>query len=90
MNWQQAVEAMKRGARVQRKSAQFSTLISDPDDGTPVYECGEEACRLAAAVGWNGDFVQVFQGAESKVLFEPEDRHINATDWVVLEGADHG
>lgn len=84
MNWTEAVEAMRAGAWVQRKAEQYSRLISDPDDDdTPVYECGEEPCRLATAVTADGQFVQVFQGVESKVLFEPEERHTSATDWLV-------
>lgn len=86
MNWIEAVEAMKRGAHVQQKSEQHRTLISGPDDGTPVYECGEEPMRLVTAYTEEGQFVRVFQGAESKVLFEPDDRHTAATDWVELPG----
>lgn len=82
MNWTEAIEAMKRGARVQRKSEQHRTLISDPDDDMPVYECGEEEMHLATAYTVDGQFVRVFQGSGSKVLFEPEDRHTQATDWV--------
>lgn len=79
MNWTEAVEAMKRGAWVQRKSEQYSILIEEGD--TPVYEGGEEAIRLVTAYSEDGSFVRVFQGASSKVLFEPEDRHTTATDW---------
>lgn len=95
MNWAEAIETMKRGATVQRKSQQYSALADSGEDddpewsfaGVPVYEGGEEGMRLAVAYTEDGTFVKVFQGASSKVLFEPEDRHTEATDWVeVKEG----
>lgn len=86
MNWTEAVEAMKRGAWVQRRSQQATRLIAAGDDGSPqVYEGGEEATRLVTAYSEDGQFVRVFQGAWSKVLFEPEDRHTSAVDWVVVD-----
>jgi hypothetical protein len=93
MNWTEAVEAMKRGATVQRKSQQYSVLVDSGEDdesgglfaGIPLYECGEEGIRLAMAYTEDGRFVRVFQGESSKVLFEPEDRHTDATDWVEVK-----
>lgn len=87
MNWTEAVGAMKRGAWVQRKSEQFRILVdAGEDDNLPTYEGGEEAMRLVTAYSEDDTFVRVFQGASSKVLFEPEDRHITAIDWVEVKG----
>lgn len=86
MNWQQALEAMKAGHQVNRRSEMYSrpSPAFAGKDGPPVFECGEEPMRLATAFSADGTFVQVFQGAESRCLFEPSDVHMAATDWEVL------
>ncbi len=83
MNWAEAVQAMRAGAWVQRRSDQAMQLISPPGEWPEVYSTGEEPCRLATALTVDGQFVQIFQGVESRVLFEPEERHTSATDWIV-------
>lgn len=87
MNWTEAIEAMRRGCHVQRKSEQYRRLIrpGDPETGDlPIYECGVEACRLVAAWTDKDEPVMVFQGCGSKVMFCPDDEHEAATDWVVV------
>jgi hypothetical protein len=82
MNWIEAVDAMKRGHHVHRKSQQQRKLIGH-SDGVPIYECGTETTRLAAAWTDDGRPVLVFQGAGSKALFAPETDDTEATDWEI-------
>ncbi len=80
MNWLEAIEVMRSGANVQRRSEQTRKQISPG-----VWECGEEPCMLAHA--WTVDErpVLVFRGADSGVLFVPDSDDREATDWVVVE-----
>lgn len=82
MNWAEAVQAMKRGHHVHRASKQQRKLIGH-SDGVPIYECGTEAMRLAAAWTSDGIPVLVFQGAGSKVMFVPEQDDMAANDWEI-------
>lgn len=82
MNWTEAVEAMKAGHHVHRASEQKRELIGD-NGGIPIYDCGTEAMRLAAAWTDQGTPVLVFQGAGSKALFIPEADDMAATDWTI-------
>lgn len=90
MNWTEAKEAMKKGHIVRRKSEMTLTASKMPDDydGIPVFETGEEGCRLAAAWTVDDKPVSVFQGFSSKSLFIPEDHHTSATDWVIVDQKD--
>jgi hypothetical protein len=84
MNWQEAVECMRAGASVRRKSEMWRKVIEQGDDLSPgIVETGQEGCILAHA--WTDDErpVLVFRGTESKQLFVPEDEHRSATDWVI-------
>lgn len=80
MNWQEAVEQMRKGKHVVRAS-EVSRELTRYVDGVPVYECGSEAMRLANACTDSGQFVQVFQGAQSGVFFIPDADDMAATDW---------
>lgn len=83
--WAQAITVMKNGGVVRRASEIFCRpIVIQGDDGEPInaVESGVEAIRLITAVTVDGVFVQVFQGAESKQLFEPDEIDIGATDWV--------
>lgn len=82
MTWDEAVAAMRAGKSVQRRSLVQRKLIGH-SDGVPIYECGTEACRLAAA--WSDDEcpVRVFQGAGSKAMFVPDEDDRRATDWEI-------
>lgn len=95
MNWPQAVEAMKAGHAVRRASESVRRLI-DPGtpelqgehwrDGlehAPVWESGQEGCRLMHAWTVEEKPALVFMGSSSKCLFVPEDEHRNATDWEI-------
>lgn len=82
MNWSEAVEAMKKGHHVHRKSEQKRELIGN-SDGIPIYECGMEASRLVAAWTVDGQSVLVFQGAGSKCMWIPDEEHMSATDWEI-------
>ena len=82
MNWSQAIAAMKRGAHVHRASEQKRERIGD-SGGIPVYDCGTEDMRLAAAWSVEGAPVMVFQGVGSKALFVPEAEDMEATDWEI-------
>ena len=84
MNWQQAVEAMRSGHQVRRASQQERTLLkAKAIGGLPIYFCGTEAMRLAAAWTDSGRPVMVFQGAGSKSLFIPEVDDTEANDWEI-------
>lgn len=78
MNWTQAVDAMRAGATVRRKSEDYHHIRGE------FYYTGEEACRLGDALTHDRQQVQVFQGANSRVLFVPGPRHMDATDWFVV------
>lgn len=80
MNWKQAIEQMKLGHHVQRKSEQYRHSVNDH-----IVETGEEPICLSDAYTADGHQVQVLQGAESKVLFYPRPCHVWAVDWVVVE-----
>jgi hypothetical protein len=84
MNWTEAVAAMKAGHHVHRASQQQRKLIGH-SDGVPMYDCGTEATRLAAAWTEEGKPVMVFQGASSKAMFAPEDDDMAATDWEIAQ-----
>lgn len=98
MNWLEAVEAMRQGHIVRRKSEMFRKVIEptktgEDDDGhqwasAGIIETGQEGCYLAHA--WTADEkpAQVFMGASSKVLFVPDGEHREATDWIVVERGD--
>lgn len=88
MNWNQAVELMKLGNAVRRKSESVLTLIdaggeNDDMDDAPIYESGQEGCRLMHAWTVDEKPALVFMGSGSKCLFVPEDEHRNATDWEI-------
>lgn len=82
MKWTEAVAAMKAGHHVHRVSQQQRKLIGH-SDGVPIYECGTEAMRLAAAWTDEGKLVMVFQGAGSKAMFVPEEEDMEANDWEI-------
>jgi len=84
MNWVEAVAAMKNGRHVHRASQQQRKLIGH-SEGVPIYECGTEPTRLAAAWTDDGKPVMVFQGAGSKAMFAPEDEDMAATDWEIAK-----
>lgn len=86
MSWPEAVEAMRRGAVVRRKSESTVKLIGHTDEDVPIFEGGEEACRLMHA--WTDDErpALVFMGAGSKCLFVPDAEHRMATDWIIVKG----
>lgn len=83
MNWPDAIAAMQRGQHVQRTSQRYRALIGRTADGIPIYECGTEPMRLAAAWTHDGRPVTVFQGAGSKSLFVPDADDVEACDWEV-------
>lgn len=86
LTWDQAVAAMRNGKYVRRKSDMFiKTIDSGGDFDVPVFESGTEAICLRVAVTDFGEFVSVFQGAETRCLFEPDEEAKVATDWVVIE-----
>lgn len=82
MTFDEAVEAMRDGARVIRTSQVCRERLS-PD----VVYIGTEPCRLASAWTPDGVPVEVFQGAESRVLFRPSAEDRGATDWIALHGS---
>ena len=84
MNWEKAIAAMKAGHHVHRTSQQQRKQIGS-SDGVPIYECGTESTRLAAAWTTEGNPVMVFQGAGSKAMFAPEEEDMAATDWEISE-----
>ncbi len=81
MNWLAAVEAMRRGHRVRRRSEMWVRRIDDDLD-----ETGIEACELMA--GWTDDDkpVRVFIGRHSRWAFVPDDEDRAATDWEIVDG----
>lgn len=81
MNWIEAVEAMRVGKTVRRKSESWQRQLSDD-----IVESGEEGCRLMHAWTVEDKPALVFVGACSKAHFVPDDGHRSATDWEV-EGA---
>lgn len=87
MTWDEAIEAMKRGSYVRRKSQMYQRDITDEMDisgafeGCRVVEEGEEGCFLAAAWTVNNQPVYVFMGA-CRYPFIPEPHHMEANDWV--------
>ncbi len=83
MNFSEAVSAMKSGSHVHRASQQKRELLSE-NDGVPIYECGTEPMRLAAAWTDDGRPVMVFQGVGSKALFAPEQDDMEANDWEIV------
>lgn len=91
MNWIEAIEEMKKGKLVRRKSEMYmrpdNIQLSD-DEEIPVFESGMEACRLVAAWTIDNKPVTVFQGWPSKEVFIPEDEFISATDWIVVSEKD--
>lgn len=78
MNWSEAVEAMRAGHIVRRRSEMWQKRLADN-----IVESGEEGCRLMHA--WSADEkpVLVFFGAGSKSHFVPDDVHRSAVDWVI-------
>ncbi len=78
MNWPEAVEAMRAGHAVRRKS---ESLVKVRDDD--IRETGQEGSRLMHA--WTADEkpALVFMGSSSKCLFVPDDEDRGATDWVI-------
>lgn len=80
MNWAEAVQTMRKGQPVHRTSQVWRVQVGEAG-GLPVFDCGREACMLAAA--WTDDErpVMVFRGAESGVLFVPDDEDRAAEDW---------
>ena len=82
MDFKDAVSAMKSGSHVHRTSQQKRELLSE-NYGVPIYECGTEPMRLAAA--WTDDCrpVMVFQGVHSQVLFIPEPDDEASDDWEI-------
>jgi hypothetical protein len=82
MNWPEAIEAMKAGKHVRRKvdAVHGERWVN----GVKVRYFGEEAMCLRAAWTVDNRPVMVFAGAESRCLFVPEARHIEATDWEIV------
>lgn len=80
MNWNEAVEAMRRGKVVRRVSESVRTKIA-PD----IIETGREPTMLAHAWTVDEQPALIFQGAWTKVLFVPDSDCREATDWVVME-----
>lgn len=78
MNWEEAVEAMRSGKTVRRRSEAWQKRIADD-----IVESGEEGCRLMHAWSVDETPVLVFVGAWSKAHFVPDGEHRSATDWEV-------
>lgn len=81
MNWNDAVEAMRRGAQVRRVSEAVRRQ-EGAVNGVPVVSMGEEPLELVQ--GWCTDLAPalVFSGAWSHVLWRPLPEHLAATDWI--------
>lgn len=84
MNWDQALEKMRAGHPVNRRSQLWARQSDLKQGGTPVIETGTEACCLMHAWTHDNKPVQVFVGAKSKCLFVPDSDLLNATDWQVV------
>ena len=82
LTWAEAVEAMKSGAIVRRARDMFYDTV---DSDRNVMESGMEATRLHMAVTESGDFVKVFQGAVSRVLYGPDEEATSSNDWIVVD-----
>lgn len=83
MNWTDATTAMRAGHAVVRQSQQRRELVGAAPNGLPIYDCGTESMRLAAAWTDENQPVRVYQGTGSKALFVPDDDDMRATDWVI-------
>lgn len=84
MNWQKAVQAMRAGQTVVRRSEQYCRLIDSGEFGDlPVYETGREGYRLMHAWTVDEKPVQVFVGSVSRCLYVPGDEDLTANDWEV-------
>ncbi len=95
MNGGEAVETMRAGHAVRRRSESWTKVLhaGNPElqgehwrDGiehAPVIESGQEGCRLMHAWTVDEKPALVFMGSSSKCLFVPEDEHRNATDWEI-------
>lgn len=82
MNWLEAVEAMRAGLIVRRRSEMYTRHVRDN-----IFETGMEGCRLLAAWSSESQPVLVFAGAESGVMFVPDaEWHEAATDWEIVRG----
>lgn len=89
MTWPQAVDSMRAGAFVRRKSQMVVSVISEAgSDGPEIVETGQEGCYLAHAWTDDNKAVRVFMGASSKCLFVPDGEDMEATDWVAVERKD--
>ena len=86
MNWAQAVEAMRQGHCVARKSERYIRFVETPHGTVGVM--GMEPVRLAAA--WTSDDkpALVFQGVQSQELFIPEEPLTSADDWTIVYNDD--
>jgi hypothetical protein len=79
MNWNEAVEAMKRGEKVMRMADCGVCKIGEAD----IRELGMEPAMLAHAWTVDEKPALVFMGAFSKALFVPGSDHRAATDWCI-------
>jgi hypothetical protein len=79
MNWDEAVEAMKRGEKVMRLADCGVSKIGEAD----IREIGMEPAMLAHAWTVDEKPALVFMGAFSKALFVPDSDHRTATDWCI-------
>lgn len=100
MNWNQAVSAMRQGHAVRRLSEMRTKVLDagnpelqsehwqDGIEHAPIFESGQEDCKLMHAWTVDEKPVVIFMGSSSKCLFVPEHEDRSATDWVV-DGIEH-
>lgn len=81
MNWDKAVDAMRAGHSVNRRS-QLWARQSDGD--ATVIETGMEACRVMDAWSVDDKPVRIFVGSDSRCLFVPDSDMLTAADWQVV------
>ena len=89
MDWNEAVDAMRAGHTVNRRSERWTKVIQESSGsglaGAGIQESGQEGCRLMHA--WTADEkpALVFMGQWSKCLFVPDDHQRRATNWEIVE-----
>ncbi len=89
MNWSDAIELMRAGHAVRRKSESYARVIDPgrPDlqgiEHAPIIESGQEGCRLMHAWTVDEKPALVFMGSGSKCLFVPDDVDRAAIDWEI-------
>ncbi|MES1979602.1 MAG: hypothetical protein V4451_16290 [Pseudomonadota bacterium] len=102
MNWNDAVLVMREGHSVRRLSEMHMTVLDagnpelqgdrwqDGIEHAPIFESGQEGCKLMHAWTVDEKPVLVFMGSGSKCLFVPDDEDRGATDWVIESGKTGG